>query len=218
MKKLELLASRTKRDLVLANIYFPILVDYAKEYIGLTDVERQSWVVTYSDLIATGAQKHPKSDFAQSAVPITTGRRLGIIRAIIREAKIDCPDLSCLIISRGSGECGNAYQNEFDPIVMRQRILDQNIQAPIDWDEVLKKFEIAIGDLDVNGQSLTEINLQKVRLEMWNYYEANIKDMPENIRDYREAIIQNIVDGFSVKEAFDMVIDLIEVKSNQQPL
>ena len=60
----------TDIDLLLAEIYYPILVTIAKS----------KGLITYKDLVDHAKKLHPNDLIVQNAIPVSTGRRLDAVR------------------------------------------------------------------------------------------------------------------------------------------
>lgn len=68
----------TQVDLALATAYFPILVEMAKA----------KETLTYSQLVGKAKQMYPQNDLVQSAIPVSTGRRLDVVRAFTQDLDV----------------------------------------------------------------------------------------------------------------------------------
>ena len=156
-KILEEAISYTHIDLILAKLYFPILVDYVKEYRAAFASERQKWNITYSDLVEKAQLIYSDVDEVQNANTITAGRRLGVIRQI---SNGNCPDMSCLIVNKNSKKAGDAYQAVFNPIAEREELLKEINGKQYDFDEFIEEFNKRVETL---LNSLPESPIRKKR-------------------------------------------------------
>ena len=112
-------------DVRLAEAYYPILIDLAKQ--GLR--------FTYSDLIAKAKEIYPTKTEVQRALPVSTGRRLRVIRLFTN--KHDMPDLTSLIINKATDECGEGFTQYYDPEDTRKKVF------AFDWSTVSTEFDFS---------------------------------------------------------------------------
>ncbi len=110
-------------DVQLASAYYPILVDLAKH----------KHCLTYGELVEQAKKTYPDRPVVQRAIAVSTGRRLDVVRRFTSER--DLPDLSALIISQGTGECGSGFTRNFDPVAAREKVFG------FDWSEVSTDFD-----------------------------------------------------------------------------
>ena len=94
-------ANVTLTDVQLASSYYPILVDIAKH----------KHCLTYGELVERAKAEYPDRTVVQKAIAVSAGRRLDVVRMFTAER--DLPDLTSLVISKGSGECGTGFTNHF---------------------------------------------------------------------------------------------------------
>ena len=113
----------TITDVQLASAYYPILMELAEH----------KHCLTYGELVDLAKKRYPDRPAVQKAIPVSTGRRLDVVRAFTMEHNL--PDLSALVISKGTGECGAFYTRHFDPEAERQRIF------AFDWSKATKDFD-----------------------------------------------------------------------------
>jgi hypothetical protein len=110
-------------DIQLARIYLPFLVKCARE--GST--------CTYTDLVDRAKVTHPANPDVQRAIPVSTGRRLEVIRLYCKAEGL--PDLASLVVGKNSGECGIFYLKHFDPVAARAAVFD------MDWNRILPDID-----------------------------------------------------------------------------
>jgi hypothetical protein len=113
----------TLTDVQLASAYYPILIDLAKH----------KHCLTYSELVERAKQEYPDKSVVQKALAVSTGRRLDVVRAFTDERGL--PDLSALIINKGTGECGVGFTKSFDPVATREKVFT------FDWTSVSTDFD-----------------------------------------------------------------------------
>jgi hypothetical protein len=175
-------------DVQLASAYYPILVDLAKH----------KHCLTYSELVERAKQEYPDRPVVQKAIAVSTGRRLDVVRAFTEEREL--PDLSALIINKGTGECGVGFTRSFDPVATREQVF------AFDWTNVSTDFDgfIKVAEADVAPRK--RIKESKALEMMSAYYMANRDSLPKSIREHRELIVELIMEGFSPESAFDQAL------------
>ena len=171
-------------DVQLASVYYPILVDLAKH----------KHCLTYSELVDRAQCENPDHPVVQNAIPVSTGRRLDVVRLFTNERGL--PDLTSLVISKSSGECGSFFTRHFDPVAARKQVFE------FDWSVATADFD---GFVSVTTQAVKP--RQKVKKPqaiqcMAAYYQTNKATLPVRVSEYREAIIDLIMEGFSAEEAY----------------
>ncbi|MDD2179443.1 hypothetical protein OIN59_18555 [Acidovorax sp. D2M1] len=171
-------------DIQLASAYYPLLVDLAKH----------KHCLTYGELVTKAKEEYPNRPEVQNAIAVSTGRRLDVVRMFTSEH--DLPDLTSLIISKGSGECGVGFTRNFDPKTSRDKVF------AFDWSIVTTDFD---GFLEITKKSIKPripVKETKALELMSSYYQENKKDLPKSIRESREQILELIMEGLSPEEAF----------------
>ncbi len=171
-------------DVQLATAYFPILVEFA----------RSSQLVTYGDLVEKAKATYPDNPVVQNAIAVSTGRRLDIVREFTIQQEL--PDITSLVISQGTGECGVGFTRTFDPVAVRDTVF------AFDWSNVTLVFT---GFVETRTARLTP--RKKVKEEtalqlMSSYFYANRATLPDAVKKHREYIVERIMEGLSPDEAF----------------
>ena len=174
----------TLTDVQLASAYYPILVELA----------RQKSLLTYGELVARAKEKFPENAVVKNAIPVSTGRRLYIVR--IFTEKHGYPDLTSLIVNKIKRECGKGYTEYYDPIAERQQVLDFN------WDDVTMDFDGFIKASAVAVTPRKKVKLADAPKMMSEYFYANKEALPPEAKQWREIVIELITEGFSPAEAF----------------
>lgn len=177
-------AKLTEVDLALAKAYFPILVEMAKA--------RET--LTYSQLVERAKAIYPQNEIVQSAIPVSTGRRLDVVRAFTRE--LGRPDLSSLVVSKGSGECGSGFTRNFNPKAVREDVFGS------DWSSLETNFEGFVSAVADKIKPKKRVKPEEARKLMSDYYQANKAQLPPEIKEFREYIIEMISEGVSACDAF----------------
>ena len=171
-------------DVQLATAYFPILVEFA----------RSSQLVTYGDLVEKAKSTYPDNPVVQKAIAVSTGRRLDIVREFTIQQ--DLPDITSLVISQGTGECGIGFTRTFDPVAVREAVF------AFDWSNVTLSFGGFVAARTTKLVPRKKVNEDKALEIMSSYFYANKASLPESVRNHREYIVERIMEGFSPDEAF----------------
>ena len=178
----------TLTDVQLASAYYPILVDLAKH----------KHCLSYSELVDRAKTEYPDRPVVQKAIAVSTGRRLDVVRAFTAERSL--PDLSALIINKGTGECGIGFTRSFDPVATREQVF------AYDWTGVSTDFDgfIKIAEADVAPRK--RLKEHKALELMSGYYMANKNSLPKNVREHRDLIVELIMEGFPPEVAFTQAL------------
>lgn len=180
------------RDVHLAEAYFPYLIKQA--------INKQT--ITFGDLLDLSKQDHPYDKIVQNAIPVSTGRRLEVIRLIIEP--LGLPDITSWVVN-ATFDNSEAYLEDFDPDKERQA------SAGIDW---LKKFPDSILPTSEIRKKVvkrqTGISRKKavnMLAEIPSENFQNIK-VPKNkkradfLGEFRQPIIQDVIDGMKPADAY----------------
>lgn len=180
-------------DLKLASIYYPILRNLAS----------QKRLLTYGQLIETAKELHPDSPVVQNAIPVGTRRRLEVIRLFAKEQGY--PDLTSVIINKGSQECGEWVLKRFDPAKLRKDVF------AFDWSKATTEYDFFIAQVT---REVTEKEKAKGKLNpkrttqaqakilMYEYYKQHRATLPSNIQVKSDLIVKLLMDGATVEDAF----------------
>lgn len=175
-------------DVQLASSYYPLLVDLAKH----------KHCVTYGELVARAKEKYPDRPVVQKAIAVSTGRRLDVVRMFTSER--DLPDLTSLVINKGSRECGVAFTRSFDPKAAREKVFS------FDWSAVTTDFDGFVKHTETAIKPRKPVKRAKALELMSSHYQQNKAQLPLSIRDRREQIIELIMEGFSPEEAYALAL------------
>ena len=174
----------TLNDVQLASAYYPILIDLAKHKARLT----------YSGLVEKAKNVYPANAAVQKAIAVSTGRKLEVVRVFTAEREL--PDLTCLIINKGAGECGSGFTDHFDPVAAREKVF------AFDWSAVSTDFDGYIKHAKTAVTPRKRIKLPDAREQMSKYYSSHRAQFPPEIIQKRELILELLMDGFTPAEAF----------------
>lgn len=120
------------------------------------------------------------------------GRKLDAIRRFAIER--DYPDVTALIISKGTGEVGKSFIGDADKI-------REEINA-FDWSEVTDEFDLCI-EASTKAFTPTKKRSRAEALQILSsYYQQHKNEMPVNIVTHRESILVHLLNGDSPEEAF----------------
>ncbi|ABM94148.1 hypothetical protein [Methylibium petroleiphilum] len=181
-------ANVTLTDVLLASAYYPILVDLAKHKHRLT----------YGELVERAKAEYPERPVVQKAIAVSTGRRLDVVRMFTSERGL--PDLTSLVINKGSGECGSGFTRHFDPVAARERVFE------FDWSTVSLDFACFVKSTEVAVQPRKRVKEPRARELMAIFYQQHKATLPPAVRDRREVIVELIMEGFAEHEAFALAI------------
>ena len=181
-------ANVTLIDVQLASAYYPILIDLAKH----------KHCLTYTELVERAKREYSDRPIVQNAIAVSTGRRLDVVRAFTDER--DLPDLSALIISKGTGECGIGFTKIFDPVATREKVF------AYDWTGVSTDFDGFIKIAEAEIAPRKRVKEPKALELMASYYKANKESLPKNVRQCRELIVELIMEGFPPEAAFSQAL------------
>jgi hypothetical protein len=177
----------TERSLRLAAVYFPILVDCAK----------QKQLVYYSDLIERAKALHPDNHDVQNAIPVSTGRVLDAIRTFCIQREL--PNLASLVVSRGTGKPGLNFVDRLTATELQQQAF------AFDWAAHAGPFETHI----VEAIRFVTLQLRKKDVAdtmRWDYFTAHKAKLPADIRQYNDAITALLMEGYEPADAFAMAL------------
>ncbi|MBA1431047.1 hypothetical protein IFT37_09080 [Pseudomonas fluorescens] len=175
-------------DVQLASVYYPILVDLAKH----------KHCLTYTELVDRAKHEHPDSEVVQNAIPVSTGRRLDVVRLFTDEREL--PDLTSLVISKSTGECGSFFTRHFDPMAAREQVFSY------DWNTATTDFAGFVEVTESAVKPRKKVKKPQARERMAAYYQANKAGLPLNVSEYREAIIELIMEGFPDQQAYSLAL------------
>ncbi|WP_051329028.1 hypothetical protein [Geminicoccus roseus] len=171
---------RTVLDLQLASVFFPILLELAKD----------KRTITQTELVERARLAHPRRKIVQNADPLETGRRMEVVRGFTQEQGL--PDLTCLVV-QGDAE-GNT--DGADPFEARRNVFST------DWSAVAAGFPAFLRKAEADLAPKAKLTRDKAVQIMWEHYKANQAAIPKTINASREQIIADILEGFAAEDAF----------------
>lgn len=180
----------TETDLAIASALYPVMVECARQ--------SPPKKLTYGQLLDEAQERFPEIEAVQRAIPISLGRRLDVVRMFLNEHAL--PDLTSLIVNADTGEVGSAFGA--DPVHVREQV------AAFDWSTVSEEFVLHIEGL--RNTAMARARPKRKRDEakklMSAPYQQHRAALPKGIEEHRELIIELLIDGLSVEEAFEAAI------------
>jgi hypothetical protein len=174
----------TLNDVQLASAYYPILIDLAKH----------KHCLTYGELVEAAKARYPSKVVVQNAIAVSTGRKLDVVRIFTSEREL--PDLTCLIVNKGAGECGVGFTKHFDPVAAREKVF------AFDWSSVSEDFDGFIDHTEAAVVPRKRIKRPAALKAMSDYYVNRKSELPSAIAEKRDLIIELLMEGFGPEEAF----------------
>ncbi|MBB5271289.1 hypothetical protein [Quisquiliibacterium transsilvanicum] len=171
-------------DVQLASAYYPLLIDLAKH----------KHCLTYGELVERARKEYPDRPVVQKAIAVSTGRRLDVVRMFTTEREL--PDLTSLIINKGSGECGIGFTRSFDPKAAREEVFS------FDWSAVTTDFDGFVKHTETVIAPRKPVKEAKALELMAAHYQLHKASLPPSIRESRDQVVELIMEGFNPEEAF----------------
>jgi hypothetical protein len=176
-------ANVTTVDVQLADAYYPLLVEIAR------DKKR----VSYGELVAKAKLKYPDSTVVQKAIPAATGRRLDVVRLFTSARNL--PDLASLVVNQASGVTRSS-----DPEAARDAVF------AFDWNTVVTQFGGFIKQTEATTKHRKKVREPVALGLMSAHYLAHREALPERVRELRSLIVGMIMEGNTVEEAFERAL------------
>jgi hypothetical protein len=177
----------TDLQLHIASLYYPILLQLAKDKV----------VITYKELIQKAQALNPNDVAIKNMIPVRSGNVLGVLYHFAEMN--DLPRITTLIVKQ-AGECGRGISKSHDCPVERDRCF------AFDWSDEQPKF------WDFIAQSKTANTTKRVRrvplnferaLDIaWAYYLSNKTRLTNETRIAIEKIAKALSTGKTTEEAF----------------
>lgn len=179
----------TLNDVQLAEAYYPILIDLAK----------QKRRLTYGELVEKAKEMYPDKKYVQNAIAVSTGRKLDVVRLFTSEKNL--PDVTSLIINKNDGECGTGFTNHFNPEEARSEVYSY------DWSGVSTGFDLYIKAAEKQATPRKQIRRPAALKIMAAHYQERKDIYPTSIKEKREEIVVLLMEGFSADESFNHVMN-----------
>lgn len=193
----------TPTDVKLAQCYYPLLCEIAKE-------QKE---ITFKELVELAKRRYPSVEEVQNAIPVSTGRRLEFVRTYTKAN--DLPDLSAWVVSQ-AGTNSEEYNADFNPAEEREATKSVNWDDyEGDWGEYVKKLTKAT----IKVKRIKEKDALKLMGEHFLKVKDRIpnpKKLPliEVTKHFRAGVIEGLMEGKEVEEVFnDVIFDMTESRS-----
>jgi len=178
----------TDAQLHIASLYYPILVQVAKE----------KTVITYKELLAKAEALNPNDPIMQKMIPVRSGAVLGVLYHFAETNGL--PRITTLVVKQTKGECGRGIANTHDCPLERERCYE------FDWSGEQPKFwEFISSSKAANAVK----KVRKIRVTMeraldiaWAYYLSNKATLTIEARKSIEKIAKTLCTGITTEEAF----------------
>lgn len=177
----------TERSLRLAAVYFPLLVECAK----------QKELIYYGELVERAKALHPDSGDVQNAIPVSTGRVLDVIRTFCLTRGL--PNLGSLVVNRGTGEPGIHFVDRRNASELQQQAF------AFDWPAHAVTFDTHIVEA-IHVVTLKLRSRDVANNMRWEYYKAHKMELPATINECADAITAFLMDGYEPADAFAMAL------------
>lgn len=187
----ELTVSRTLLDVQLAHLLYPLLIEVAES----------QGILTYTQLIDRAKLRYPDDRRVANLIPVRMGRILWVIYDFAQER--DLPRLTLVIVSKRHLVPGSAMQHH-------DIEAEQKRCYAYDWSTVDRNFDLYIADSEKAVTPLRRVRRPQATQLMSEHYMANRSAYPASIRELREAIIENIMNGMAVEDAFAVEAELLQ--------
>ena len=178
----------TDTQLHIAGLYYPILLQVAKD----------KTVITYKELIAKAKALNPNDPIIQKMIPVRSGDVLGVLYHFAETNGL--PRITTLVVKQTKGECGIGIANSHDCPLERELCYE------FDWSGEQPKFwEFISSSKAANAAK----KIRKIRITMeraldiaWAYYLSNRANLTSEARNSIEKIAKTLCTGIPAKEAF----------------
>lgn len=174
----------TSVDLDLAQAYVPLLIDLAK-------VGGQ---ITYGGLVNRAKETYPDNPSVQSAIAVSTGRRLEAVRKFTSAQKL--PDLTCLVVNAQTGAPGAGFTRVYDSAAAQEKV------RAYDWSNVPEAFYSYVEETRRRIVPLQTREREEALNVMFAHYTAHKSELPTDIVSKREPIVALLMEGLSAEDAF----------------
>ena len=183
--------ARTLLDVQLAHALYPLLIEVAES----------RGVLTYTQLIVKAKERYPNDQRVANLIPVRMGRILWIVYDFAEEREL--PRLTLVIVSKKHMVPGSAMEHH-DIVAEQKRCYEY------DWTVVDRNFDLYIEGSEKALAPQVRVKRPEATKLMSDHYRAYRSEYPANIGKLREAIIENIMNGMAIEEAFGVEVDVIQ--------
>lgn len=181
---------RTLLDVQLAHLLYPLLIEVAES----------KGILTYTQLIERAKLRYPDDYRVANLIPVRMGRILWVIYDFAEER--DLPRLTLVIVSKKYLVPGSAMEHH--DIEAEQKRCHAH-----DWSTVDRNFDLYIADSEKAVTPIKYVKKAVAKQLMADHYKAQRAMYPQAIRKLRYAIIENIMNGMTVEDAFAVEAELL---------
>ncbi|MNJ41928.1 hypothetical protein D3C77_368730 [compost metagenome] len=182
--------ARTLLDVQLARLLYPLLIELATA----------QQILTYRQLIERAQARYPDDQRVTNLIPVRMGRILWVIYDFVAEHNL--PRLTLIIVSAGDQYPGSAMW-QHDCFAEQQRCF------AFDWSTVDQTFDLYGQHSEKAVTPLRRVPREQAKQLMAAHYHDPANHYPSDIRALRQTIIENIMNGLSVADAFQIEAQLL---------
>ncbi len=182
--------ARTLLDVQLAKLLYPILIE--------TAVSRGT--LTYTQLIAAAKMRYPEDQRVANLIPVRIGRILWVIYDFVQERNL--PRLTLIVVSATDRYPGSAMW-------AHDCVEEQKKCFEFDWGGVDEEFDLYGRDVEKAVTPVKRVSRDQAKQLMASHYAAHRDRYPKKIGNLRETIIENIINGMEVGDAFAVEAELL---------
>jgi len=187
---MENMMARTLLDVQLARLLYPLLIELA--------MGRQ--IATYGQLIELAKKRYPSDPRIKNLIPVRMGRILWVIYDFVEER--DLPRLTLIIVSAGDKNPGSAMLGH-DFAAEQQRCFEFN------WSTIDQEFDMYAQSSEKESAPVRRISRESAIALVSAHYHDPANSYPNAIRALRETIIEHVMNGLPVADAFEIEAQLI---------
>lgn len=182
--------ARTLLDVQIARLLYPLLIELA--------MNRQ--IRTYGQLISLAQARYPDDQRIANLIPVRMGRILWVIYDFVEERGL--PRLTLIIVSAGDQYPGSAmWQHDCEA--------EQQRCFAFDWSTAQLSFDLYGQQSEEAVTPVRHVSREQAKKLMSAHYRDPANNYPSQISSLREIIIENIMNGLSVEEAFQVEAQLL---------
>lgn len=173
----------TPTDVHLANVFYDQLLGHARKYPGKP--------IRYGDLVAKAKAAHPIDGMVQSAIPVSTGRRLELIVQFVAANQL--PPLTAIVVN-STGYPGHSYK----PVNGSWKA-DMDSVAAYDWSQWQGAWQVYVKTVNKHAAPMrrrTETVSRELVHEQWT-----LGNLPKLELDTKERLVDLLRDGMAFEDA-----------------
>lgn len=192
----------TAKDILIAQSYYPILISYAMEM----------RMLSYGLLTTIAKEENVDKPYMKAAIAVQVGHHLKALRSITKD---EHDDLSCLVVNKSTGECGDPYDVRFNAEEARKKIFEFT-----KWEDVLNKLgceKVELPLAEIFGTSVpkqsnqvknpTNSQVETAGKEWFDFYKLHKPIFDDVTQEQKLEITKNIAKGMSLRDAIKKVLN-----------